>query len=541
MPDQAQGTQARGAREFEYRIPDPRARTLGRILAERAAATPDRTCLIWKGAERFTFRELDDAVNRAATGLALRGVGHGDRVVVMSGNCPEFVFLIFALARVGAVIVTVNVHARGAQLEHMLTNSQPTLVVVEPDNVERVLEASAGLAPAPGVVVLGDADAGAHERVTASSELFDQPPYQEHPEVQHSDLAQILYTSGTTGPSKGVMITNHQAYAFADYVSQAMEMTEDDVYYTCLPLFHVNAQLSVLAVVLTGGCLALYEKFSASAFWGQVRDVNATAVSLFGAMAYILYKQPPEDDRPTALRVCWAFPAPYDILDDFERRYGFRVLTAYASTEANFVAIGGLRDDLPQGAAGRVHPRFEVKVVDADDQEVPSGTTGEIVTRPRDPFTMMLGYYRMPETTAEVFQNLWYHTGDAGRLDDDGYLYFVDRIKDVIRRRGENISSYEVEQAITSHPGVAECAAVAVRSELSEDEVMAVIVLREGTTLEPAEIVAWCSERMAYFMVPRFIRIVLELPKTPTGKVEKYQLRSSAPADGVWDAQAATG
>ena len=361
----------------------------------------------------------------------------------------------------------------------------------------------------------------------AATELFDQPPHPDHPEVEFSDLAQILYTSGTTGPSKGVMITHHQAYAFADYVAQAMEMTDDDVYYTCLPLFHVNAQLSVLAVVLTGGCLALYERFSASAFWGQVREVGATAVSLFGAMAYILYKQPPEDDQPNSLRVCWAFPAPYDILDDFERRYGFRVLTAYASTEANFVAIGGLHDDLPAGAAGRVHPRFEVKIVDADDQEVPPGVTGEIVTRPRDTFTMMLGYYRMPEITSEVFQNLWYHTGDAGRLDEHGYLYFVDRIKDVIRRRGENISSYEVEQAITSHPDVAECAAVAVRSELSEDEVMVVIVPRDGATVVPAEIVAWCTERMAYFMVPRFIRVVPELPKTPTGKVEKYQLRSA--------------
>jgi len=529
-----------GAAQFEYRITEPRERTLGRILSERAAATPDRTCLVWKGAERITFRELDDAVNRAATGLELQGVTHGDRVVVMSGNCPEFVYLIFALARLGAVIVTVNVHARGAQLEHMLMNSAPKLIVVERDNVERVLEASAGLSPAPRVVVLGDADAAPQDRVIAAAAVFDQPPHSGHPEVQHTDLAQILYTSGTTGPSKGVMITHHQAYAFADYVSQAMEMTDDDVYYTCLPLFHVNAQLSLLAVVLTGGCLALYERFSASAFWGQVREAGATAVSLFGAMAYILYQQPPEVDLPTALRVCWAFPAPYDILDDFERRYGFRVLTAYASTEANFVAIGGLHDDLPSGAAGRVHPRFEVKVVDADDREVPPGVTGEIVTRPRDPFTMMLGYYRMPETTAEVFQNLWYHTGDAGRLDEDGYLYFVDRIKDVIRRRGENISSYEVEQVIVGHPAVAECAAMAVRSELSEDEVMVVIVPREDTTVVPAELVAWCSERMAYFMVPRFVRVVPELPKTPTGKVEKYQLRSGAPADGVWDAQAET-
>jgi crotonobetaine/carnitine-CoA ligase len=336
------------------------------------------------------------------------------------------------------------------------------------------------------------------------------------------------------------MISHHQAYAFADFVSQAMEMGEDDVYYTCLPLFHVNAQLSVLSAVLTGGCVALYERFSASAFWGQVRAVGATAVSLFGAMAYILHKQPPEDDLPTSLRVCWAFPAPYDILEEFERRYGFKVLTAYASTEANFVAIGGVRDRLPSGSAGRVHPRFEVKVVDAEDREVPAGTAGEIVTRPRDPFTMMEGYYRMPETTVEVFRNLWYHTGDAGRIDDDGYLYFIDRIKDVIRRRGENISSYEVEQVITSHPAVAECAAVAARSELSEDEVMAVVVPREGATIEPAEIVAWCNDRMAYFMVPRFIRIVAELPKTPTGKVEKYQLRAAATSTGTWDSQAAS-
>ncbi len=383
------------------------------------------------------------------------------------------------------MIVTVNVHARGAQLEHMLTNSEPKLIVVEPDNVERVLEASAGLAATPRVVVLGDGDVDVDvapsDRVIAAAELFDQPPHHDHADVESSDLAQILYTSGTTGPSKGVMITHHQAYAFADYVAQAMEMTDDDIYYTCLPLFHVNAQLSVLAAVLTGGCLALYERFSASAFWGQVRDVGrhgGEPVRRDGV--HPLPSNRRRTTSPTSLRVCWAFPAPYDILDDFERRYGFRVLTAYASTEANFVAIGGLHDRPAAGAAGRVHPRFEVKIVDADDQAVPPGVTGEIVTRPRDPFTMMLGYYRHARDHRGVFQNLWYHTGDAGRLDEHGYLYFVDRIKDVIRRRGENISSYEVEQAITSHPAVAECAAVAVRSELSEDEVMVVIVPRDG-------------------------------------------------------------
>lgn len=531
-------------RRFNYTITDPSERVLGRLLGRRAALDPDRPCLLFKGDRLISYAELDRRADQVGAGLHELGVRQGDKVAVFLPNSPEFVYLIFGLARLGAVLVTVNVHYKGSLLRHLLNNSGAQLIIAHASLVDRVAEVAGGLETQPKLLVLGG-NAGhpaAPDRIEVIPEaaLFELPPRSFDVQVRAWDLQQILYTSGTTGPSKGVMITHNQAYAFADYVAQAMRMTADDRYYSCLPLFHINSQLTLLGTILNGASTVLYERFSASSFWSEVSSSGATAFSMFGAMAYILYKQEAAGaEAESKVRVCWAFPAPYDILEDFERRFRLRVLTAYASTEANFVAIADLSDSLPRGAAGRVHPRFEVGIVDEDDQPLPPGKVGEIVTRSRDPYTMMLGYYRMPEASANAFRNLWYHSGDAGYVDDQGYLYFVDRIKDVIRRRGENISSYEVEEVVNGHPDVLESAAVPVKSEMSEDEIKIVVVPRPGVAIDPSDLARWCADRMAYFMVPRFIEIREELPKTPTGKVEKHKLRERSP--DLWDRERSLG
>lgn len=524
--------------EFNYTIANHYERVLWKLLAARARSMGNRACLKYKDERPITYAQLDETAKRVAMGFHCLGISKGDRVGLMATNSPVFFHVLFALSRLGAVLVPINIHHKGSLLRHVLATSDVRVLVIDNELVDVALDVVSDR-PQPPLLVRLPAPRAALERggiVNATTVLYEQDPIDFEVDVQHSDLQQILFTSGTTGPSKGVMITHNQTYAFADYVAQAMSMTENDTYYTCLPLFHINAQLTSIGAILNGACIALSDRFSARSFWSEIRQSGATAFSLFGAMSQILFNQAPSDsDTDHNVRVCWAFPAPYDILELFQDRFQLKILTAYASTEANFVAITDLSSPYRHGAAGRIHPRFEVSIVDEDDKPVALGSVGEIVTRSRDPFTMMLGYYRMPHETLASFRNLWFHTGDAGRLDEDGYLFFVDRVKDVIRRRGENVSSYEVEQVVNAHPGVLECAAVAVPSELAEDEIKIVIVPTTGSVIDPGEVVAFCRARMAYFMVPRFVQLVASLPKTPNGKVEKHKLAEKT--EPVWDAE----
>jgi crotonobetaine/carnitine-CoA ligase len=331
-------------------------------------------------------------------------------------------------------------------------------------------------------------------------------------------------------------MSHHYYYHAARTIGSGMSVSEDDTLYTCLPLFHVNAQVcTMLAALLFDAHVAMYEHFSASTFWNEIRTSGATVFLALGAMGNILYKAPPRpDDQNNKVRLAMVVPPPED-LEGFESRFNLQVVYETFGLTEGIVTPPAIAEPRRPGCCGRPTESTEVRILDEDDQMLDAHEIGEIVIRPSEPYTMMSGYYKMPEETLQAFRNLWFHTGDLGYLDKNGYLYFVGRKKEAIRRRGENISAFEVEKIVNQHPSVLESAAIAVPSELSEDEVKVVVVLKEGEQLSPEELVEFCQKRMAYFMVPRFIEFRTALPKTPTQRVEKYKLQSEGNKPETWD------
>jgi crotonobetaine/carnitine-CoA ligase len=319
------------------------------------------------------------------------------------------------------------------------------------------------------------------------------------------------------------------------------QITPQDNLYTCLPLFHGNAKLLTVVPAITAGCrVSVGVRFSVSGFWDEVRACGATQINYLGVMIAMLHAQTPaNDDRSHSVRLGWGAGAPAAIHRSFEERFGMRLLEGFGLTEGGIPLSNTLSENRP-GSCGKPLPGYDCDVVDEWDNPVPAGKEGEIVFRPLRPYTTMLGYYNMPEKTVEIYRNCMLHTGDLARKDEDGFFFFVDRKKDAIRRRGENISSFEVEAAINAHPKVLESAAFAVPSDVSEDDVMAVIVLREGQTATAEELADHCIENMPYFWVPRYLRITHEgLPRTPTNKVTKFTLREQGIASAGWDRQKA--
>jgi carnitine-CoA ligase len=523
---------------YSFTHADPQSRTLGRLLERAAADEPDRPWLLVGETGALSYGDVNRLVNSLASGLSARGVQKSDRLCVICPNGLESVLFWFAAAKLGAVYVPVNIHYRGPVLTHAIRVSGPKVVVVWSGLVDLVTAAIAEAdMPVEIVAVTHDESAA-----RPGSGLVWWETLRDHSQanlgidVAPSDIQSIILTSGTTGPSKGVMVTHNQAYAFADIVGQATRLTPDDTYFTCLPLFHINAELTVLTGLVFRNSVALYERFSARRFWADIERTNATIVSLFGSMAQILLKGEDARARPNSLRACWAFPAGADVTPAMESTFGLKVLTAYPSTEANFVSVTSLDETSPPGSVGRVHPAFEVRIADEYDQPLPAGERGEILVRPREPYIMLLGYFGDPDATVRASRNLWYHSGDLGYFDSAGYLYFVDRLNDTIRRNGENISPVEVEQVINSNPDVIESAAVGVPGEFSETEVMAFVVPAPGARLEPSKLREWCAERMAYYMTPRHWELREALPKTPNGKIQRAVLRVEGTGKDTWSA-----
>jgi crotonobetaine/carnitine-CoA ligase len=345
-----------------------------------------------------------------------------------------------------------------------------------------------------------------------------------------SDPVAVMYTSGTTGRSKGAVVPHRYYLMMAAGFARNMRLGRDDVYYNCLPLFHAMAQLSgTMAPLCAGAKVVLVPRFSLSRFWDDCRGFGVTGFGAIAAMTSLLYNQPPSpQDRDHRVRFGFAVAVPAAIEQSFERRFGVRLINGFGMTEASQVTYMPYDQHRP-GSCGRPVDFYELEIHDALDRPVPPGEVGEIVVRPRSHSLTMIGYHRMPEETVMAMRNLWLHTGDLGRFDDDGFLYFADRAKDAIRRRGENISSTEVEEALLKHPGVVEAAAYPVASELGEDDVMVAIVVAGDPAPTATDIVEHCVGELPGFAVPSFVRIVPELPKTPTMKTEKYRLR----ADGV--------
>jgi crotonobetaine/carnitine-CoA ligase len=517
----------------------PAERTLPAMLTRQAERYANRP-LVSAGDTTWSYADACDAAACFAGALRGAGIKAGDRVAVICSNRIEFLEILFGCAWLGAVAVPINVASRGPQLQHILSNCGARLLVLEDIHADNLalLDAS-GLAVeaiwligAKGNLGFGNAAVTpmprGGERIAAAA-------------VRPGDLGLILYTSGTTGPSKGVCCPHAQYFWWAVNTASLLQLRDADVLCTSLPLFHTNALNTFYQALLTGACVRYEKRFSASGFFPSLVQSRATVTYLLGAMVPILLSRPVSPEE-TAHQVSIALApgVPAQFHADFTRRTGIRLLDGWGSTETNFV-LGTTIEHQQPGLMGPVFEGFDARVVDDHGQDVADGTSGELIVQADEPLAFAHEYFGAPEKTAEAWRDRWFHTGDRVVRQADGYFRFVDRLKDAIRRRGENISSFEVEQVLLSHAAVANAAAFPVRSALAEDEVMAAVILHPGRTLNEAELIAFCEPRLPYFAIPRYLEFVSELPSTESGKVQKYKLRERGVTDKTWDREAAGG
>jgi carnitine-CoA ligase len=508
------------------------------VLRHQAAVRPDR-CFLTAPEEggEWTYGQTLEVAERVAGGFAAAGALAGDRVLIMAANSSRFVFSWLGCGIAGLVEAPINTAYEGEFLRHQTAVARPRFAVVDDVLAERFLAIgeTGRLIEHFFVIDTGSGEAA----VKALREAGWQAEVWEHlltadpidpPEPAANSLASIFFTSGTTGPSKGVAMPHAQMYFFGQEVVSLTRLTAADTYLTVTPLFHGNAQfMAAYPALIAGAGLVIRSKFSASRWVDQLRENGVTVTNFIGVMMDFVWKQPARaDDVDNPLRAVFAAPTASSVLAAFRTRFGIEAFVeVFGLTETSAPILSPYGEERPAGAAGlQVADWFDIRLVDPEtDEEVPVGEIGELVVRPRHPWTCSLGYYGMPEKTAQAWRNLWFHTGDALRRDGEGWYYFVDRYKDALRRRGENISSYEVEQAILGHPAVVEVSVVGVRAEVEagEDEVLAVVVAAQP--IDAAELWAWCEGRIPAFAIPRFIRFAGALPKTPSEKIRKSVLR----------------
>nr|WP_256515531.1 AMP-binding protein [Alsobacter ponti] len=521
-----------------YRLPLEH-RSLGPILRHRATVDADRPYLTCAG-RTYTFEETDRIVRSVARGLAMHGLGKDQFLAMMLPNCAEFVFTWYAACLRGAAMVPINPQYTGFLLGSPLRETKSRGIVIHRD----LVGALATLDDADRASLEWIAVVGGHEGVAGlpdGVQVMDfndlVVPEGDEPEIAstYRDFHSVMYTSGTTGPSKGVLISNAQFFSSACVFLRAVGLTRDDVLFTPLPLFHgLASRLGVLPAMMVGAHVVVAERFSGSRFFEQATQCGATVGHTIFTIPPILKAQPPGPfDRGHRLRCM--YNAHYD--PEFEERFGVKLVEAYGMTETGLVMF----TDYPHrrlGSTGTIHEDFEVQLVDDNDMPVPVGQPGEIVLRPKLPFIMMQGYLDRPADTIKAWRNLWFHTGDIARQDEDGYFYFIDRVKERIRRRGENISSWDVEHYVGAHPAISECAAVGHPAPEGEDDVRVVVVLKPGETLTAPELIAWLETRMPRFMLPRYIEFVSALPRSPTSKVEKYKITGWGLGQTAFDREA---
>ena len=523
--------------------------TLVDLVRRQAEAHGEREFMAFEHGTSLTFAGFERDSDAIARNLASLGVRQGDRVLVLVKNRIEFMILMVATMKLGAVFVPINTELKGAFLQHQMRNSEPKAVFCDSSLAPAFDGIEGGEGELAAVVFVAG---GPPEKVPAilagatvmSYEDFAALPGEDgdvFAEVKPEDIACIMYTSGTTGPSKGVLMPHAHLYLFAWVAVDSLAMTVDDVYYVSMPVFHINALgLQVLGSLLAGSRVYCVERFSPNRWLEDVRASGATLTNALGVMPEFIWRtEVREDDHDNKLRKIMAVPVANEWGAAFEQRFGVSIMQGFGMTECNIPCATRDDDPLEVGVAGHVQEDFfELRIVDPDtDQEVPRNQVGEIVVRPKEPSCFMQGYFRMPEKTVEAWRNLWFHTGDAGRQTEEGLVYFIDRLKDCIRRRGENISSFEVEQVLNEHPDVSESAVVGIKVEGAggEEEVKACIVTEGGNEVDNVALLDYCAENMPRFAVPRYIEAFEGLSKTATGKIQKEDLRKAGVTDRTWD------
>ncbi len=518
------------------------SRLVCELLRQQARQSPDQLFL-WCGDAKLTFRETAHAADQVAAGLSRIGIAVGDRVAILATNRVETLELLFGCARLGAIQVPLNPRLKGAFLRHQLDDCQAATVICD-EQAAPALRELLGQLPALRRAILldtGHCDLPGLEVIPyeAVRQAEGAPP---DPGLTASSLISLIYTSGTTGLPKGCMLTHGYYTHVGRVMSEFLALGPSDVLMTALPLFHAACPMMCVMAGLSAGIPVILEpEFHASEFLARAAVTGATLLLGVGAMGAALLRQPPSPaDRSHRVRCAIWVPFSPELQSQFTRRFGTDVSgELYGQTECvpiTFTPVSAGRRN--RASSGLPAPYLEVRLVDAEDREVPAGAVGEIVVRPRAPHVMFEGYWGQPEATLAAMRNLWYHTGDLGRAEPDGSISFVDRKKDAIRRRGENVSSLELESIILACPGVAEVAVHAVAGELTEDEIKACIVPAAGVELSPAELRRFFENALPDFAIPRYVEIVSELPRNAAQRVMKHVLRARGITSATWDFQA---
>ena len=518
------------------------------IFDHAISTAPDQLYLDFSG-EHHTYRDVAALTARTAHALTALGVRKGDRVISVMDNNIDHVAATFAAHRIGAILVPVNTAYRGEFLRHQIADAAANVVIAEPDYTERIFEVAAGL-PDVRTILRRDLDqegqrpTGPHAGIEmlSLSEIRDaQDNELPAPVATPSDLCFLIYTSGTTGPSKGCMLSHNYLINSTRQYLETTGRRRDNHTWTPLPLFHLNAwNCTVISSLILRGSASIAPRFSVSNFWPEIERSGATMTTLLGTILTLIAAAPDNEAAQRCygqLEIVQGSPFPRELEEKWKSRFGVKWTGAnvFGLTECTMVTSLPRSQSAKPGSSGKRNDAFDTRIFDNNDNELPPGEVGEIVVRPLQPHVMFEGYWKRPEATHNLSRNMWFHTGDLGKFDEDGFFYFVDRKKDYLRRRGENISSFEMETTFHQHPDIVDVAVHSVLSDVEEDDVKVTAVLAEGSTLTPETLCKWSVDHLPYFAVPRYIEFRTELPKNPVGRVLKYVLRDEGATPTTWD------
>lgn len=516
--------------------------TVTEVLRNAVARYPGNVMLDFTG-ETHTYAEMDRRSTQLAHGLRERGVKQGDRVCSILDSNVDAICLWFAVNKLGGINVPVNTAYKGEFLRHQFGEAAAEVLVAEADYALRVIDIEDALPSAQRLLVRGASEplpvSGRLEVERLSAAYTDDETALPDPNTP-ADLCMLIFTGGTTGPSKGCMISHNYACNNARQILKREQRTAKTINWTPLPFFHLNALAgSILSSVMVGARVAVFPRFSVSKFWDDIERSGATVVNLLGSMIGFIANAPDCDAAKSCFGQVQAVrgsPFPPELQEKWKSRFGITYAgsNTYGLTECSRVTSLPDGEYAPPGSSGKPNDDFDVRIVDDEDNDVPVGESGEIIMRPRHPGIMFDGYWNRPDETLKILRNLWFHSGDIGRLDEEGFFYFVDRKKDYLRRRGENISSFELENTFKQHPLIKDVAVHAVFAE-SEDEVKATVVLQDGASITVEELCVWSVDKLPYFAVPRFFELRSDLPRNPVGRVLKYELRDDGVTPSTWD------
>lgn len=540
--------------DVEWYLKEDRSKwVLPNVLREQAKKLGRKPFLQFGYRKPLSFYKTNQLANKIANGLKKLGVQKGDKVAVYMPNSEDYVIVWFGILKIGAVMVPINTAYKMDFLQYIIDSSDSKILFIAEEYLDRMPPIAKRISKVETVIVWSKEGSEKFDRrgfnfitmVSYNKFINSQKSTEPGIDVTFMDFARLMYTSGTTGRSKGVMRPCAADYSSARNYAEIMDIGPDDVCFTCLPLFHSNAMvMTVYPALIKGAKVVVEEKYSASQFWKWIKHHGVTKFNIVGTMSYFMWNTPPvPEEKEHKVRLVLGSPAPHDIIEDFMNRFNIKFMEGYGLTEIGQCTWMRPGEPFRVGSCGKEAPGYEIKITDPEtDEEVSRGQVGEIVVRPRIPNIMLHYYHKMPEKTVQDFRNFWFHTGDAGRMDKDGYIYFVDRVKDYIRRRGENISSFEVEKVVNSYPDVEESAAIGIKADtgrFAEDDLMVVVVPKKGKKIDPVKLLKFLEPKMPHFMIPRFIRFEKSLPMTGTQRVQKNKLRDQGITKDTWDREKA--